>query len=84
MESARYNIFTKTKEKSLRDGFTSNICESSATQISGSSLKIVSEYNQEIPQSQTTDNPMARRGKGAQPSQDTRKTNYVKHVMDSS
>ena len=30
--------------------------------------KIVSEYDQEIPQSQTTDNPMAPRGRAAQPS----------------
>ena len=37
--------------------------------------KIVSEYDQEIPQSQTADNPMAPRGRAAQPSQDTRKTN---------
>ena len=34
-----------------------------------------SEYDQEIPQSQTADNPVAPRGKAAQPSQDTRKTN---------
>ena len=38
-------------------------------------LKIVSEYDQEIPQSQTADNPAAPRGRAAQPSQDTRKTN---------
>ena len=37
--------------------------------------KIVNEYDQEIPQSQTTDNPVAPRGRAAQPSQDTRKTN---------
>ena len=37
--------------------------------------KIVSEYDQGIPQSQTADNPMAPRGRAAQPSQDTRKTN---------
>ena len=37
--------------------------------------KIVSEYDQEIPQSQTADNPMAPRGTAAQPSRDTRKTN---------
>ena len=37
--------------------------------------KIVSEYDQEIPQSQTADNPVAPRGRAAQPSQDTRKTN---------
>ena len=30
--------------------------------------KIVSEYDQEIPQSQTADNPMAPRGRAAQPS----------------
>ena len=37
--------------------------------------KIASEYDQEIPQSQTADNPMAPRGRSAQPSRDTRKTN---------
>ena len=37
--------------------------------------KIVSEYDQEIPQSQTADNPVAPQGRAAQPSQDTRKTN---------
>ena len=37
--------------------------------------KIVSEYDTEIPQSQTADNPVAPRGRAAQPSQDTRKTN---------
>ena len=41
----------------------------------GAWLKIVSEYDQEIPQSQTADNPMAPRGRAAQPSRDTRKTN---------
>ena len=34
-----------------------------------------SEYDQEIPQSQTADNPMAPRGRAAKPSRDTRKTN---------
>ena len=34
-----------------------------------------SEYDQEIPQSQTADNPVAPQGRAAQPSQDTRKTN---------
>ena len=34
-----------------------------------------SEYDQEIPQSQTTDNPVAPRGRAAQPSPDTKKTN---------
>ena len=39
------------------------------------SSKIVSKYDQEIPQSQTADNPVAPRGRAAQPSRDTRKTN---------
>ena len=38
-------------------------------------LKKVSEYDQEIPQSQTADNPVAPRGRSIQPSRDTRKTN---------
>ena len=33
------------------------------------------EYDQEIPQSQTADNLVAPRGRAAQPSRDTRKTN---------
>ena len=37
--------------------------------------KIVSEYDQEIPQSQTADNPVAPPERAAQPSRDTRKTN---------
>ena len=37
--------------------------------------KIVSEYDQEIPQSQTADNPIAPRGRADQQSRDTRKTN---------
>ena len=39
------------------------------------SIKIVSEYDQEIPQSQTADYPVAPGGRAAQPSQETRKTN---------
>ena len=35
---------------------------------------IVNEYDQEIPQSQTADNPVAPRGRAAQPSRGTRKT----------
>ena len=37
-------------------------------------FRIVSEYDQQIPQSQTADNPVAPRGRAAQPSQDTKKT----------
>ena len=40
--------------------------------------KIVREYDQEIPQSQAADNPMAPRGRATQPSRDTRKTNEAK------
>ena len=40
----------------------------------GVSTKIVNEYDQDIPQSQTADNPVAPRGRAAQPSRDTRKT----------
>ena len=46
--------------------------------------KIVSEYDQEIPQSQTADNPLAPRGRAAQPSRDTRKTNRAKQPALSS
>ena len=42
--------------------------------------KIVSEYDQEIPQSQTADNPVAPRGRAAQPSQDTSLTLPVYEV----
>ena len=38
-------------------------------------FKIVSEYDQEITQSQTADNHVEPRGRAAQPSRDTRKTN---------
>ena len=38
-------------------------------------VKILSKYDQEIPQSQTADKPMAPRGRATQPSRDTRKTN---------
>ena len=42
------------------------------------SEKIVSEYGQEIPPSQTADKPMASLGRAGQQSRDTRKTNKVK------
>ena len=47
-------------------------------------LKIVSEYDQEIPQSQTADNPMAPWGRATQPSRDTRTTNLAKQSAISS
>ena len=50
---------------------TSSIFDSLSVTVS----EIVIEYDQEIPQSQTADNHMAPRGRAAQPSRDTRKTN---------
>ena len=38
-------------------------------------VNLYHEYDQEIPQSQTADNPVAPRGRAAQPSRDTIKTN---------
>ena len=46
--------------------------------------KILSEYNQEIPQPQTADKPMALRGRATQQSRDTRKTNKAKQPALSS
>ena len=43
--------------------------------IQMANTKIASEYDQSIPQSQTADNSMAPRGRAAQPSRGTRKTN---------
>ena len=40
-------------------------CKPGAGSIPGFSIKIVSEYDQEIPQSQTADNPVALRGRAA-------------------
>ena len=45
------------------------------TPIIRSTLKKISEYDQEIPQSLTADKPMAPRGRATQQSRDTRKTN---------
>ena len=51
------------------------LCSISERNVYYLRLKIVSEYDQEITQSQTADNPVASRGRAAQPSRDTRKTN---------
>ena len=48
------------------------------------SSKIVSEYDQEIPQPQAADSPTAPQGRAAQPSRDTRKTNQGKQPALSS
>ena len=52
--------------------------------LSTVSTKIVSEYDQEIPQSQTGDKPMAPRGRATQQSPDTRKANQAKQPALSS
>ena len=54
---------------------TRNITQYPLHHVIYTPTKIVSEYDQEIPQSQTADNPVAPRGRAAQPSRDTRKTN---------
>ena len=41
-------------------------------------VKIVSEHDQKIPQSQTADKPMAQRGRAIQQSRDTRKDKLSK------
>ena len=46
--------------------------------------KKVSEYDQEIPQSQTADNLTTPQGRATQPSRDTRKTNPAKQPVLSS
>ena len=43
-----------------------------------------SEYDQEIPQSQTADKPIAPRGKATQQPRDTSKTNHAKQPALSS
>ena len=40
-----------------------------------------SEYDQEIPQSQTADNPVAPRGRAAQPSRDTRLSKAISSLF---
>ena len=46
--------------------------------------KIVSEYDQEIPQSKTADKPMAPQERATQPSRNTRKTNKAEQPARSS
>ena len=58
----------------LKDGYLSQ-SQFPPLQLYLKAFKIVSEYDQEIPQSQTADNPVAQQGRAAQLSQDTRKTN---------
>ena len=53
-----------------------HVCIYTLISYTGSNtIKIVCEYDQEVPQSQTADNLMAPRRRAAHPSRDTRKTN---------
>ena len=61
-------------QKFVQLGENTSICCSRIIVHSTFFSKIVNEYDREIPQSQTADNPMAPRGRAAQPSRDTRKT----------
>ena len=54
------------------------VCEIEFSHMGENSRKIVSEYDQEIPQSQTADKPMAPRGRAIQQSRDNRKTRKAK------
>ena len=54
--------FKKIVKRYIRVGYNLDIMRQSACFV----LKIVSEYDQEIPQSQTADNPVASRGRAAQ------------------
>ena len=63
------------KEKIISDYGSSLILLQYVSDFKNRLSKIVSEYDQEIQQSQTADNPMAPRGRAPQPLRDSRKTN---------
>ena len=69
----------KLSQKSLYNMLSLEFCN-----IFLKNSKIASEYDQEIPQSQTANNPVASQGRAAQPSRDTRKTNQAKQSALSS
>ena len=69
------NLYVYVAEEAV-NVFLGNVCSTMP--------KIVSEYDQEIPQSQTADKPMAPRGRATQQSRDTRKTNEAKQPALSS
>ena len=69
-----WDTYECTKNSQIVNAMVS-ICVSADSQVSSLDTKIVSEYDQEIPQSQTADNPVTPRGRAAQTSRDTTKTN---------
>ena len=76
MEWSIYNILQSLNEIVQRENISINIKVKYLLNVKNvSGQKKVREYDQEIPQSQTADNPMAPRGRAAQPPGDTRKTN---------
>ena len=68
----------------LVENWAARIVKRDYDRTSSATSKIVSEYDQEIPQSQTAGKPVASRGKATQQSRDTRKTNKVKQPALSS
>ena len=75
---AKINLVRQKILPVLRDvgrGLEGGLFYATVNHKSSKISKIVSEYDQEIPQSQTADNPVAPPGRAAQPSRDTRKTN---------
>ena len=85
LESLERILLDRFLEQENEDVIFSSLPEGTRNKISIFIYsKIVSEYDQEIPQSQTADNPMEPRGRATQPSRDTRKTNSAKQPALSS
>ena len=74
-EMHRLNAVSRNKVRGQVQDLSEPIMVRNTLSSQDASSKIVSEYDQEIPQSQTADNPVAPQGRAAQPSRDTRKTN---------
>ena len=70
-----YDFSTKTKNDLNKDKLVEEQSDNKLL------LKIASEYDQEIPQSLTADNPMAPRGKATQQSRGTRKANLASNQL---
>ena len=62
-------------QRRMFDGYVWKVVEYIVKWAKGFMRKQQQQNDQEIPQSQTADNPVAPRGRAAQPSRDTRKTN---------
>ena len=73
-----YDFSTKTKNDLNKDKLVEKQIDNKLL------LKIANEYDQEIPQSLTADNPMAPRGRATEQSRGTRKANLAKQSAVSS